>query len=397
MKKKIIVSGIPAGNSGVGRLIQYLINSNDNEFIIKTLGLDFNYFSNNNIFINYLNKIINRIINNIYKFLIKFELKKLKNEKIVLIHPQTVGLSTVINLIENNEVYFYVMDSSFFCIKSYNNKNNEYNPCLACIKKDFEEAKKNGCKPFPIRFNRNYNIKFLKKLMKLKNKIIFLAQNKNQKKLLEKHFGNINCKVVGLKTSEIKYYNQENFISYNNEVTEYDFVYHASPHPAKGLNYVLELSRELTNYSFLIPSSIIDCSRMIKNKITKNDYPNITFKNMRWESGLKEHVMTSKIVLNPSLWSAPIEGALIKSILFNGAVGTFGFPYSFTSEIPNENIIKLDNKSIEESANILRNIINNKNKLNKLKNNSKEWVKEFIENNSNVFEKIKILISNDFN
>jgi hypothetical protein len=136
---------------------------------------------------------------------------------------------------------------------------------------------------------------------------------------------------------------------------------------------------------------------MIKNKIAKNDYPNITFKNMRWESGLKEHVMTSKIVLNPSLWSAPIEGALIKSILFNGAVGTFGFPYSFTSEIPNGNIIKLDNKSIEDSANILRNIINDKKKLNKLKSNSKEWVKEFIENNSNVFEKIKILISNDFN
>ena len=46
---------------------------------------------------------------------------------------------------------------------------------------------------------------------------------------------------------------------------------------------------------------------------------------MRWESGLHEAVRTANLVLSPSLWSSPCEGALIKNIVIAKAPGDCAF------------------------------------------------------------------------
>jgi hypothetical protein len=61
-----------------------------------------------------------------------------------------------------------------------------------------------------------------------------------------------------------------------------------------------------------------------------------------WETGLKEKIINSKIVLNPSLWSSPVEGALLKSIKYNGCVSVANILSSFINEIPDDICLKLN-------------------------------------------------------
>jgi len=388
MAKPIIISGIPAGDSGVGRLIEYLISENHNcfEFIFLKKQII------NSTRRNYFNRAINKIFNIFYKEYNKIKINALKDKKILLIHPQTIGLRTSINLIKNNKVYYYVMDSSFFCVKSYNHLTKEFNSCLKCIERDFSEANKYGCDPFPVNHKLNKNINFLKNLKKYKNQITFLAQNNNQKKLLKKHFGNINCEIVGLKTSDIENKTKKRLKSKFSDDKIYDLVFHASNHPAKGLLFVLELSKYLKKYSILIPSSIKHINKRYDFNIIKSDYPNVKFEDLRWESGLRNYVLNAKIVLNPSLWSAPIEGALIKSLLSNGMVATLNLPFSFANEIPDNVVLKLDNESIEKSSLLLKELLNDKKKRTKYIINSEKWVHKFVDENK-LFKNLKKIIS----
>ena len=59
---------------------------------------------------------------------------------------------------------------------------------------------------------------------------------------------------------------------------------------------------------------------------------NVTFFDCTWETGLKEAVANARVVVNPSLWSAPIEGAFLKSVAFNGNVAVVESKFGFSSE-----------------------------------------------------------------
>ena len=54
---------------------------------------------------------------------------------------------------------------------------------------------------------------------------------------------------------------------------------------------------------------------------------------MNWENGLREAVMSAGLVINPSIWSAPIEAALIKSAASNQNVATVKSLYGYEKEI----------------------------------------------------------------
>ena len=43
----------------------------------------------------------------------------------------------------------YLLDSSFFCIRSYNFVDGERKPCTRCVGGGFEAAEANNCNPFP--------------------------------------------------------------------------------------------------------------------------------------------------------------------------------------------------------------------------------------------------------
>ena len=55
---------------------------------------------------------------------------------------------------------------------------------------------------------------------------------------------------------------------------------------------------------------------------------------MTWETGLEAAVRAAPLVLVPSLWSAPVEGALIKSIAAGRAVAVVDNESAFSHELP---------------------------------------------------------------
>ena len=71
---------------------------------------------------------------------------------------------------------------------------------------------------------------------------------------------------------------------------------------------------------------------------------NIDCIDITWGTGLKEYVRCADLVMNPSLWSAPIEGALVKSASYNKVVATVQSKYGFESEVKEiKNHIRLSN------------------------------------------------------
>ena len=98
---------------------------------------------------------------------------------------------------------------------------------------------------------------------------------------------------------------------------------------AKGIVYYIRLASSLPNHKFFIPDSVENVK-----KIYSSDLPsNIICENITWESGLLEIVENAKLVINPSLWSAPIEGALVKSAHFNNNVATVKTRFGYENEV----------------------------------------------------------------
>lgn len=338
MREKVIISGIMPSNYGVGRVMKRIVSLGKE----KSYNVIFPHMKNSisqkikngdifGIIIEIKNRVLNAKYNN--------ALKNIKNSKVIVIHIQTIGFDNIFRLIENqNDLSIYVMDNSFFCIKSYNHINGEYTECLRCI--DGIQNCIEDCKPYPVAFDKNINFEYIIKLKAISKKIRFLVQNINQANLLKKVLGDdIRFKIVGLKTNEFNNFNID--ISKNSEYA-YDVVYHGAAVEAKGLKYVLEIAKKLPNVNFLIPEDKEKCNIF-------EDYNNIVFKAMSWETGLETAVQNSKLIMCPSLWSAPIEGAIVKSIIHNGNVALFDAQYSFANELPNDCVLKMDS-DIEKSA-----------------------------------------------
>ena len=243
----------------------------------------------------------------------------------MFVWPQIIGFDVVLKSIKHNKVILYIMDNSFFCIRSYNIHPTRNNECLDCL--GFIKPHK-LCFPFHRNYKKFKNIEYLNLLKDHSHKIIFYSQNNLQKLLLKKHFGNnINVKVVGMNIGKLK--KTETTIS--SKAFSYDIVFHAYSHKAKGLLYTIKLAKLLPNQSFLIPDTK---ENVLKATEIKNNLPaNITFKKMNWDSGLKEMVISAGLVINPSIWSAPIEAALLKSAAFNQNVATVASSYGYEKEI----------------------------------------------------------------
>jgi hypothetical protein len=332
--KKYLISGIAPSPSGVGHLMSNMVKLANN--------FDFNvlhpYYYNTpfkKVFLN-PSKLIkwaaSRMISRVF-FL--YQISGVKKSEIILIHPQTIGLYYFIKLIRSNfRVKIYIMDNSFFCVKSYNVLNGT--ECVKCLNSlDSIDA---SCQPFPVKMNKEKNIDYLKLYKKYSNKIEFFAQNIRQKNMLKLHFGEeTNVSIIGMRTGE-------KFTPLSPQKNKgYDIVFHGEAHEAKGIEYVLNLAEHLGMYSILIP-----CDRRdIKSKVHISK--NITFKKMNWNNGLKIEVENAKLVMNPSLWSSAIEGALLKSIYYNGNVAVVGVKYGFVSDIPGDILIRLNSDTLESS------------------------------------------------
>jgi hypothetical protein len=288
----------------------------------------------------------------------------ISNSNVLLIHPQTIGYLFFFRLIRKNKASVYIMDNSFFCIKSRNFRLTK-GECLDCLG-NLEQCHI-SCKPYPVNYTRKNNLMFLKTYLDLSSNISFYAQNFNQSKLLINHFGNIKPPtIVGMNTGEINILLSENKEPSNMNIEWTDFVYHGDINLSKGILFIIHLANELPMYSFLVPSRKEKVEEYLQKKISAQ---NILFREMRWETGLKEYIQKSKITICPSLWSAPIEGALIKSIANCSLVAVVKTDYGFSNEIDDSIILKLDkdpkNAALMIKKTLTRNSVYNKSEANK--------------------------------
>lgn len=371
--KTYIFSGLEPNKKGAGRFLQYFItefnkvNSTVKVVCIKTP---------ENIIIKKLkNTLIFNFLKNSYYFINQFilDFNKIKGSRIIIFHPQSLGLTKTIDLIKNNnEIYIYVLDNFFFCIKSYNHFDESFSPCILCVK-DINQSKLNYCKSAPNKISFDEYSLFNNVIIVNSKKITFITQNHNQSKLLKLKYGEgINIQQIGMYTGEIPLNDNDEI---ENDVLKYDFIFHNTLNFAKGLIYFIELSKIMSEYKFVIPFSKNDVEYYINYKVLNS---NLHFVPCTWETGLKDLLVQSRVTIVPSLWSAPIEGSLLKSLYYSNVVAIIRSEYSFSSEIPNDCYINLSD-NINDSSLLLVRFLQDYKKLNY---KSKQWVKSF--NASNV-------------
>ena len=322
-----LISGIGPGDSGgVARLMKTLAPSYERDgfkLIYNRDKLSLRRLFSSGKYIVAMIELISRLFDKIFFF---FKCVGIKNSNIVVVHPQTVGYQILFKLIKSNTVSVYVMDCSFFCIRSYNTHPISNRECLECIGKINPHIQ---CEPFPSPIPKQKNIEYLTTLSRLSKQIHFLAQNIKQKELLLMHFGaTTKVSVIGMDTKEVSHHINDSKCVNSPKI--YNVVFHGVPHVAKGLLYLIRLAEILPNYSFLIPSSYLE---VLKQSKRKNLPDNVDCIDLNWETGLESYVRCADLVINPSLWSAPIEGALVKSAAYNKVVATVRSEYGFESEI----------------------------------------------------------------
>ena len=322
--KTYLITGLPDGDFGANHYFRFLTKNSNPKISIIRPNIESIKLSNfkNNLFKNiYLIRLFFSLI------FFKLRCLGLINKRIIIFHFQSIGIFTSSFLIFfNKQIKIYTLDSSFFCLKSYNNYANK--ECLRCID-SFNPYKE--CKPFPF-LNFKFSFKFFYILISRKiSKIIFIVQNDLQKKLLINKYG-LFCRViiVGMVTETIKYE-----INHMQKKKIYDsfydecLIYHGSEHEAKGIDFIIY------NLFNIDQKIIFPFKKPLKYNHIKNR--NFIFKPMTWDTGLREYILKCKAVLCPSIWSSPIEAALIKSLILNNNVITFkSLEFSYTKELPDE-------------------------------------------------------------
>lgn len=382
-KEIIIYSGIQPGKKGTGNFLSFFINKfHENNIKFKLISYN---TPSGGLLVKIAKKIgVIKMLRSLYLNLIRVTSKDNISDFIVFIfHPQSIGLNITTNLIRNNKVYIYVLDTFFFCKKSYNYIDGN-NACLKCISNP-NASKENKCKFFLSNQRDEDYRSFQNAIQENLETICFLTQNDNQTLLLKEKFGNtINAVKLGMLINL-----DDDVPLINNNSLKYDFVFHNTNLRAKGVEYFINLAKNMPNYRFLIPNKI---NQIDKGIHSYQNIKNIDFNAMTWETGLKEAIINCKVVINPSLWSSPVEGALLKSIFFNGAVAVVDSDYSFQQEIPNNVVIKLA-ANVEQAKEKLLEVISSEDKINKLKVNSKKWFDDYQTSSNLLFDDF---LSNEF-
>jgi len=368
MSKEIYVySGISPGKKGTGNFLTFFLEQ------FKKNNIDYKlifYKTPNTGYISIIAKKIALIktLRSVYMFFSSFFIKKdITNSIVFLFHPQSIGLKQSIDLIKDNQVYFYVLDTFFFCKKSYNYIEG-HSPCFKCISNP-NASIENNCEFSIFKLNDKNYYNFQKTIYENLSTITFLTQNDNQLLLLKQKFGNkINAKKLGMLINL-----PNDLIDKNDLKLSYDFVFHNTGVKSKGIDYFIKIAKRMVNHSFLIPYNSSDLNLDIKD-LQNSD--NIDFISMSWETGLKTAVANCKIVINPSLWSAPVEGALLKSIKYNGCVAIVPVDFSFQKEISSDTVIKLDT-DINKTVKRLTSIITSKKLIENYQVKSLKWLNSY--------------------
>lgn len=396
MKKKIILlSGVAAGHSGSARLIaqwQELAKARSDHSDTK---IDFIYGKEGTghpwrwiRYGEYLKALQSPVHRMIGAFRIKRALKSseaLNPDNAVLIyHPQGIGLHQTLEFIRrrNAPVWMYLLDNSFFCVKSYNHIEDEHQACLRCLQSQHDYPKEFGCHPYSGTTGAHH--KYLKEILALSacGKIRFMTQCDSQAALARRQFG-AEAKIYTVGIWGDWDVDEEAPPMANMKPDKYDVVFHGNCRHAKGAYWAIDIARSCPEKQFLFPFHVKE------TLLPADQMPsNCNFIPMSWERGLREHLIAARVVLAPSLWSAPVEGALVKSLALGCAVATVNQDTGFASELPSSVIIRLppDPKDAANSLNTLTT-----HEIEVLKSSARKWAREFREKNMDAFSRIVAL------
>ncbi|MHB8981048.1 hypothetical protein [Thiobacillus sp.] len=342
-----VISGIPAGDSGTGRFVAHLearmaeLAGNRIKLITRPERpalWQIRLWLRNKAYKHTVHELVR------YGFLLgKFwagvTLVWLRHgQRLILLHPQNAGYRLALRLLESRKEppLIYLLDSSFFCVVSYNHLQGENGSCLRCIDFGFGQMAENGCQPFPrpdpgaIGFAPR-----LRELVKA-GRVKVAAQNLRQAELAQRHFGLTSLPpVVGLWTQDWDEIFSGKTAPMTNEVApaySWDVLFHGYCLDAKGASWTAKVAAQCPELRFMFPFARPDWFEAPAN---------CSFVPCSWERGLREELGRSRFVAVPSLWSAPIEGALVKSIACARAVVVVNNPTSYCDELPDGLVLKL--------------------------------------------------------
>ena len=348
-----VISGIPPGPSGTGMMLSHLERHARQKawervqfFYPKRLSRPPRLLLRERRWRQFVDEIAAYYLAKVVFRLRLFWVTRCADGASLVIHPQTIGFRRTLRHMESwkGRTFLYPVDVSFFCIRSYNYIDGETKPCLRCLGGRFEESEKMGCRPFPIPDEAAGE--YVRRLMGLvsSGRVRLLALNAAQAELLRRHFGgNVEVPVVGLWAADwtacfgsppkVAPTRAKDPTEPGHESQSWDVVFHAYYVPAKGAKWLLSVARLCPEVQFLFP---------FPKALEIVDAPsNVTFKPMTWESGLDRAVQEAALVCVPSLWSAPAEGALIKSLAVARAVAVVRNDTALASELPDGLVLKL--------------------------------------------------------
>ncbi len=258
----------------------------------------------------------------------------IESPRLVVLHPQEIGTKWLDELIARRSLVgriteLFILDASFFCVRSYNHLPGENSPCLRCLRDGPAEGERRGCHAFPIR--DRWAASFVRRIREHASRgtVSFWTQTEGYRNLIEQFAGPaVKARVAGLWTDDFGGLE----CSYPIVPAIADIVYHGSWHEAKGAAWALAIATAMPERSFLFPC---------RKPATESLPPNAVFRPLSWDTGLAEQVQASPLCLVPSLWTAPIEGALVKSIAHSPATAVVADSHGFVGEIPDGLVFKL--------------------------------------------------------
>lgn len=384
-KRIFFVSGISPSNGGTGRLVSEIeVYANHTEgvtFISSGKGIiSLSEFKVSKDYKRLLTAILKRMYFFVFVYLYSFGF--FKNSDLVILHPQSLGYSIFENLVKNSRghAWLYVLDNSFFCLKSYNKIYEENYPCFRCLNLKTDSAKQFNCTSL-FKYNFEEEKIFQKNLDFFVNegKLKVFAQNLTQWKLLQKQFGdNLQGRIVGLWARD--FHTTSNFESKKQNFNSKQIIYHGTSHHAKGAGWLIQVARHAKELEFIFP---FEAKEILETKPS-----NCNFIPMTWETGLRDYLLNSQVVCVPSLWSAPIEGALVKSLQISNTVAVAENPTSFSAEIPKDHILVLD-LNPELAARQLENSIAS------TVSNNLEWINQFETFNSQFVHNMVVAVKSE--
>lgn len=342
----VVVSGIPAGDSGTGRFVAHL-----QERMTELAGRRIKLVSRPEcpagwqLGIWRREKAYKRAASAVlrYAFLLsRFWLGIAlvwlrRDKKVILLHPQNLGYRLALRLLDTRREpsLIFLLDSSFFCIASYNHLKGENGPCLRCLESGPGQIAENGCKPFPRPdWTATEFAPRLRELVKA-GRVKVAAQNMRQAELAQRQFGLAAAPpAIGLWTQDWdEVFSEKGRLAPDAPLPRaWDVLFHGNCLDAKGASWVAGVAAQCPGLGFMFPFARPDWFVASEN---------CSFVPCTWESGLRDEMKKARFVIVPSLWSAPIEGGLVKSIACAEAVAVVDNPSSYCDELPAGMVLKL--------------------------------------------------------